>query len=65
MEAHTELETADAAPEPRRVEATIDDLQGFTIVVVDDEPIVTAVLKKGARSQGTLRLRRDGTGRGS
>ena len=52
MEAHTESETADAAPEPRRVEATIDDLQGFTIVVVDDEPLVTAVLKKELEAKG-------------
>ena len=52
MEAHTESEIPDGAPEPGRVEATTDDMQGFTIIVVDDEPLVTAVLKKELEAKG-------------
>jgi len=43
QEAPAEPETTDAAPEPeRRGEATTDNKQGFTIVIVDDEPLVSA-----------------------
>ena len=51
MEAQTESETPDA-PEPAPREATTDDLQGFTIIVVDDEPLVTAVLKRELEAKG-------------
>ena len=53
MEAPAESETAAAAPEPeRQVETPTDDMQGFTIVVVDDEPLVTAVLKQELEAKG-------------
>jgi CheY-like chemotaxis protein len=53
QEAPAEPETTDAAPEPeRRGEATTDNMQGFTIVIVDDEPLVSAVLKKELEAKG-------------
>ena len=53
QEAPAEPETTDAAPEPeRRGEATTDNKQGFTIVIVDDEPLVSAVLKKELEAKG-------------